>query len=90
MSIPEALAEKILEEIGIECDPATFRRTYAGKNQKAWGAFVWTMYPVSEINKHSARRYIGSIEPASRLVKRNVRLTFDPVEGEVFGEKTDL
>ena len=37
------LADKIKYDIGLVCDPETFRRTYAGCNQKAGGAWTWAM-----------------------------------------------
>lgn len=36
-TIPERLAEKIRKEIGIECEPSTFQRTYAGKTGRQQG-----------------------------------------------------
>ena len=87
-SIPRRLAEKILQDIGIECDPSTFRRTYAGRNQKAAGAFVWVMLLKERPENTPADMWlIGSIEPATKLVKKKYKLTFDRSEGEIFGEE---
>jgi len=78
--LSERLAKKIERELHIQCDPATFRRTYAGRNQKAAGAFLWEMNGV-----HGGT--LGSISPASECVKSTVRLDFDAREGEIFPEK---
>lgn len=71
------LAKKIQKDCGIMCYPAKFERTYAGKNMKAAGAFVWTI------------GNIGSTEPASELVKSKYKLNCFYSDGdiEIFGEK---
>ena len=73
------LAEKIKRDLGIDCDTETFERTYAGKNQKAIGAWVWTMM--------SGIRLIGSVEPASKLIKSKYYLSIYEKTGEIFGEE---
>ena len=84
------LAAKIKEEIGVECDPSTFQRTYAGRNQKAAGAFVWVMVPEGKPDSLPENMWlIGSAEPASRLVKEKYHLDFDEKEGEIFGEEQE-
>lgn len=47
MTIIELLAEKIKNELLIEVDPNTFTRTYASRNMKAMGAFIWTFTIIS-------------------------------------------
>ncbi len=41
--LAEKLAKKIEKDIGLVCDPTTFRRTYAGYWQRSNGAWLWTM-----------------------------------------------
>ena len=38
--LAERLAKKIYKELGIECDPNTFRRTYAGYWQRSQGTWL--------------------------------------------------
>ena len=57
------LAKKIKRDLNIECDPETFRRTYAGYWQKGLGAYLWTMRTKSTFID------VGSGEPASECVK---------------------
>lgn len=73
------LAEKIKRDLGIDCDPETFERKYAGKNQKAMGSWVWTMMDNIWL--------IGSAEPASKLIKSKYYLSIDEKTGEIFGEE---
>lgn len=61
----EKLAEKVYEQLQIDCDTETFVRTYAGRNQKATGAPLWLMQP-----KNNSIVMIGSTLPASYLVKK--------------------
>ena len=68
-SIAERLAAKIERELGLKCDPATFRRTYAGRWQKASGTWVWS---ISVVETHND---IGSCDPASECVKTIYQLT---------------
>lgn len=74
------LAEKIERDCDIRCNPETFERTYAGKNQKAAGSFVWTMFP-----SDGQSWFIGSVERASELVKNKYYLSIDE-DGYVWGE----
>ena len=80
--LAERLSQKIRRELGLECIPETFQRTYAGKNQKAQGAFVWV---IQDDRGHQ----IGSIYPASDCIKKNVYLDYDPQEGEIFPESKE-
>lgn len=73
------LCKKIQEDIGIICDPETFRRTYAGCWMRSNGAWVW------EMEIEGSHRSVGSIEPASELVKKKYRLTIDR-DNEIFAE----
>lgn len=74
------LAKKIERDCDIRCDPETFERTYAGKNQKAAGSFVWTMF-LSD----GQSWFIGSVEMASELVKNKYYLSIDE-DGCMWGE----
>ena len=67
--LAEKLADKIEKELGIICEPETFKRTYAGYWQKLSGAFVWTM---KVLNSHND---IGSCTPASECIKRKYNLS---------------
>ena len=87
------LANKIESELGIQCDPTTFRGTYAGRNQKASGAWVWIMSEQNDI------RDVGSCWPATECVKKNVKLSLwrygeiipdDIWNGGILGEKYDF
>ena len=78
MTIAERLSSKIKQDIGIECVPCTFRRTYAGYWQRRQGAFVWEM----DVKGFSYE--IGSTQPASELVKRGCKLEMKGKE--IFGE----
>lgn len=78
MTLAERLSKKIKRDIGIECVPCTFRRTYAGYWQKRAGAFVW------EMNVKGFSYEIGSTQPASELVKRGCKLEMKG--NEIFGE----
>ena len=42
MTVFYKLAKRLRKDLGLEVDPASFRRTYAGKWLKAGGAFSWT------------------------------------------------
>lgn len=77
--LAEKLARKIDKEIGIKCNPETFRRTYAGYWMKTQGAFVWEMESVEGGT-------IGSMYPASELVKASVHLTYDEQECEIWAD----
>ena len=78
MTLAERLSKKIKRDIGIECVPCTFKRTYAGYWQKRAGAFVW------EMNVKGFSYEIGSTQPASEPVKRGCKLELQG--NEIFGE----
>ena len=62
------LAKKIEDELGIKCDPSTFRRTYAGYWQKASGAWVWA------IRVSGTSFEIGSGDTATMCVDKKYKL----------------
>lgn len=74
------LADKIKHDIGLDCDPETFRRTYAGCNQKAGGAWTWAM------KKSDTNEEIGSIWRASECIRKNSRLYLDKYGTELILE----
>ena len=78
MALAERLSKKIKRDIGIECVPCTFKRTYAGYWQKRAGTFIW------EMNVKGFSYEIGSTQPASELVKRGCKLELQG--NEIFGE----
>ena len=78
--IGKRLAEKIWSELGIRCDPDTFCRTYAGRYQKASGAWTWIM------TEENGIRDVGSCWIASECVKRKYRLSLGEY-GEIFPEE---
>ena len=82
ISLAEKLANKLREEEKICCNPDTFTRTYAGRNQRASGAFVWMMQDVNEIH------WYGSIYPASECVKKKYKLVLGE-GGEIFPEEKE-
>ena len=60
-----ALAGRINTELGFNIAPDSFSRTYAGKNMKACGAFIWTF----DIGQTGT---IGGCWPVRKyLIKRN-------------------
>lgn len=73
--LSENLARKIESDTGIICNPDTFARTYAGRNQKANGAIVWEM-----VSKNGAR-IIGSSWPATECVKKKYVLQYAVIDG---------
>ena len=62
-----ALAQRIQDEFGIVVDPDSFRRTYAGRHQRAAGAITWEIrYGQHKIGS------IGGYEPVRKYItKRN-------------------
>ena len=78
MTIAERLSNKIKRDIGIECVPCTFKRTYAGYWQKRAGAFIWVM------NVKGFSYEIGSTQSASELLRRGYKLEMKG--NEIFGE----
>lgn len=67
--LSERLSKKILLDTGIHTDPGTFSRTYAGRWQKAMGAFLWTM------NDKDGLITVGSCDRASDCVRPGVKLS---------------
>lgn len=59
------LANRLKEEFGIDVNPKTFRRTYAGRHQRGAGAFLW-LFPLNLVGE------VGGCEPMLKyIVKRN-------------------
>lgn len=56
----ERLCKKLKDECGIDCDPSTFQRIYAGRHQKSAGAGSWCLGELGTI--------IG-MEPATECVR---------------------
>lgn len=85
MTTFEKLAKRIKDELNIEVNPASLKRTYAGYWQKAAGAFVWKGY----VYGSSHQKTIGSIESATKLLKEKrlvvVEESFNEIE--IIGEK---
>ena len=73
------LAKKIERDCDMSCNPETFERTYAGRHQKAMGSIVWRMQLNDGIH------WVGSIEPASEIIKQKYYLSIDN-EGYIYGE----
>ena len=82
-TLSEKLAKKIERDIGIICDPETFRRTYAGYWQKSLGAFVWAM------RIKGSPKELGSGYPASECVKSKYKLTLSCDGLEIYPELAD-
>lgn len=76
------LCRKIHNQLGIDLDPETFERTYAGPNQKASGGFLWMM---STYEASGIRQDYGGYLPASELVKNKYVLTLEN-SGGIDGE----
>ena len=66
--IAEKLSNIILKDTGIRTDPTTFSRTYAGKWQKAAGAFLWTMQCEDGLTT------VGGADRATDCIKPGVKL----------------
>lgn len=64
----DRLAKKIEKDTGLICDPETFRRTYAGRWQKANGAYVWA------IKIKGTPFEIGSGDSATDCVNKKYKL----------------
>ena len=62
------LCKKIKDEIGFDCNPYTFKRTYAGYWQRGLGAWSWSMQTKGGIID------VGSADRASECVKRKYKL----------------
>lgn len=73
-TVVEKLCRKLKEDCGIECDPLTFRRTYAGAQMKSNLSFYsWVM--------KSGFEEIGSMTAASELIKKKYKLEAYPMTG---------
>ncbi len=68
-TLSQRLAKKIEKDLGMQCDPSTFTRTYAGSWQKSAGAWLWTM------QIKGTPFDVGSCEPASECVKAKNKLS---------------
>lgn len=87
MTIIELLAEKIKNELLIEVDPNTFTRTYASRNMKAMGAFIWTF---TIISSDGLNTIVGSTYSATECVRKDRYLTMNQDkfrEIEIFPEE---
>lgn len=60
------LAERINKEFGLKVDAERFYRTYASKNLKSAGAFIWVIYSETYI--------IGGCEPIRKYVTKKNKL----------------
>lgn len=67
MKPSERLAIMLKDQHGLDICPGTFRRTYAGRNMKAMGAWTW----VARLDKRKLQ-YIGSQWPITYLVRCKV------------------
>lgn len=76
------LVKKIKKDTGIECDPYTFRRTYAGYWQKSSGAFVWIIC-ANDVTS----LFIGSADTMTECIRKNRKLEFDCEHNEIFAVK---
>ena len=65
--LAERLAKRIKNDLGIELDPKTFRRTYAGYWQRTSGAWAWTMCSTNPKNPIE----VGSSDPATVCVRKD-------------------
>ena len=80
MTVFDRLRKRLMAEFGYDVDD--IQRTYAGRNQRAAGAFVWFGWPV-ENGKRCTHKRIGSSWPASELVKKKYRLVIDDSWGDI-------
>lgn len=65
------LVDRIKEEFGIECDPNSFSRTYAGWWQKSDGAYSWTLDMVDETGGYVAGHVAGFSAASEYIKKKN-------------------
>ena len=77
----DRLCVKIKDELGIECDPTTFKRTRAGYWQRASGAWSWF------IQTKNSRIDIGSSEPVTECVKKKWELCRSGEDREIYLRK---
>lgn len=73
-----ALAKRISDELGLDADPDTFTRTYAGRNQRAAGAYSWIMFCKTRV------AMIGSSEPVQKCIVKRNRLKLSPCHWSAF------
>lgn len=73
------LCKKLQTEYGVTANSDTFRRTYAGRNMKAAGAFIWTIRAVDQENRPLI---VAGFEPVSVLIKNGMNCTFTRYEDE--------
>lgn len=67
--LSERLAKKIKEDLNIDVDSNTLRRTYAGRGMKSQGSFVW------EIKCINGPYYLGSGDSASVCIRNDIHLS---------------
>lgn len=72
------LADKIKRDLGVSVIPV-IRRTYAGRNAKDSGGWLWTMARASSCGD------VGSCSRASTLVKCKTKLVIDS-NGEIYSD----
>ena len=61
-------------------DPSTFKRTYAGCQLKAGGAFSWTMMITDE---SGYKKQIGSQEPLKNFARKDIIIDVDRSWGDI-------
>lgn len=79
------LAERIRQEFGLPVDAERFYRTYAGRNLKAAGAFIWVMY-------FGCVGVVGGCEPIRKYITKKNRLAISKDrfnEYEIFAYSPD-
>ena len=74
------LCKKIKDEIGFDCDPYTFRRTYAGYWQRGNGAWSWF------IMTKKSKITLGSSDPVTKCVNGKYRLVKLETSTEIVAE----
>lgn len=72
------LCNKLQTEYNVIAYPDTFRRTYAGKNLKAAGAFTWMM----DGHNDKGPMIIAGFEPVSKIIRKGTKCTFEQYEEE--------
>lgn len=84
MTTFERLAQRLKNNLGLDVDVSSFKRTYASKWMKSDGAFVWTCKL-----KNNSITEVGSSETATNLIKSKSSLTMNHIENwneiEIFG-----
>ena len=74
------LCKKIKEQLGIECDPTTFRRLRPGYWQRSSGAWSWSMRTLNGIFE------FGSCDPVTMCVRRDHKLEWLDSGDEIVAE----